>query len=168
MTRAPWGWVMRTAKIQKLIFGVILVSGGLMVGMKLYGRYRPMAIYVARSPAFVRDLAPARVLREQGFEVEMVESPYQSVPEHERPLTLDQVEEVRSAMVWKLNLTFMDSLTIVDSTHVFARRDTRRSLRKYHLTRLGNEWSVESVERERTAATASHRGQHDSRDLAGR
>jgi hypothetical protein len=42
---------------------------------------------------------------------------------------------------------FIDSLTILDTSNVLARRNTKVEMREYHLTKQGDHWVIESATR---------------------
>jgi hypothetical protein len=137
---------MNIGRAQKVIlFGIVVPSLTLYLGLRLYAQYRHIDVFVARVAPMPQELASGLHMREHRINpLVRIDTPYDEA--EDKKLSLDEIRRLRSQIAWS-RAAFIDSITIQSPTRVLARRTTRRVMLEYELTKRGDRWSVENATR---------------------
>lgn len=131
-------------KPRKILAYVILAVMLVYFGVKLYVQYKPVKIYVSRISQMPTELAEGLHMEEHKISSKVrIESLYEN--SDDKPLPLEEIRRVRARFAWGLQFPFFpNSIVIMNTNRVVARRMTDRFMEECELINTDSEWVVKS------------------------
>jgi hypothetical protein len=134
-------------KPRRIVLFVILPALLIYLGMKLYVQYKPVKVFVSRPSQMPVELASGLHMEEHKISpVIKIESLYEN--SEDKLLSLEEIKKDRTKLAWGMQLPInADSIIIMDTNRVVARRLTRRFMEECELVKENSAWSIKSHKR---------------------
>lgn len=126
---------------------VILPAALVYFSLRFYAQFRHVDVFVGRVAPIPPELAAGLHMEEHKIKPTVrIESPYDRATD--KILPMEEIRRLRTSIAWSGTMpAFINSLTILSTSNVVARQNSKTSMREYQLTKEGDHWVIVSSRR---------------------